>query len=132
MRRKMFIKNIVYKKWYIVFCAYIVFCVYAIFIILCKKNTNLSQRPKFFESQNFLHFFILFLFQSACKAQKILFFNKFQSALIKNQANTTQESAKNVKSTKNKKITQNCEQPPNRTAKSAKKRINIDNRTKKC
>lgn len=78
-----------------------IFCVYMIFIILCKKNTNLSQRPKFFESQNFLHFFILFLFQSAQRAQKLLFFNKFQSALIKIQANTTQKAQKTKKSRKN-------------------------------
>ena len=114
MRRKMFIKNIVYKKWYIVFCAYIIFCVYIIFINLCKKNTNLSQRPKFFKSQNFLHFFIFFLFQSAQRAQKLLFFNKFQSALIKIQANTTQKAQKTKKSRKN------ANSRRNRTAKSAK------------
>ena len=95
-------------------------------LILCKKNTNLSQRPKFFESQNFLHFFILFLFQSAYKAQKFLFFDKFQSALIKIQANTTQ------KAQKTKKLHKKREQPPSGRQKAQKKRINIDNRTKKC
>lgn len=107
MRRKMFIKNIVYKKWYIIFCVYI------IFDILCK-NTNLSQRPKFFESQNFLHFFYFFLFQSAYKTQKFLFFDKFQSVLIKIQANTGQ------KAQKTKKLHKKREQPPSGRQKAQK------------
>lgn len=129
MRRKMFIKNIVYKKWYIVFCVYI------IFINLCKKTLTSRNAQNFLRAKIFYTFLFFFSFKAHRERKNFYFstnFNKFQSALIKNKANTTQESAKNVKSTKNKKITQNCEQPPNRTAKSAKKRINIDNRTKKC
>lgn len=120
MRRKMFIKNIVYKKWYIVFC------VYANFINLCKKTLTSRNAPNFLRAKIFYTFFILFLFQSAYKAQKFLFFDKFQSALIKIQANTTQ------KAQKTKKLHKKREQPPSGRQKAQKKRINIDNRAKKC
>ena len=93
MRRKMFIKNIVYKKWYIIFC------VYAIFINLCKKNTNLSQRPKFFESQNFLHFFIFFSFKAHRERKKFYFstnFNKFQLKSSKYNARKRKKRKKHI------------------------------------
>lgn len=99
MRRKMFIKNIVYKKLYIVFCVYAIFCAYIIFINLCKKTLTSRNAQNFLRAKIFYTFFILFLFQSAYKAQKFLFFDKFQSALIKIQANTTQKAQKTKKNT---------------------------------
>lgn len=104
MRRKMFIKNIVYKKWYIVFCAYIIFCVYMIFIILCKKTLTSRNAQNFLRAKIFYTFFIFMRIHAQFLCAKNFIF---------------QQNSNNF-NTKNKKITQNCEQPPNRTAKSAK------------
>ena len=104
MRRKMFIKNIVYKKWYIIFCAYMIFCVYMIFIILCKKTLTSRNAQNFLRAKIFYTFLFFFSFKARTKRKNFYFstnFNKFQSALIKIQANTTQKAQKTKKSRKN-------------------------------
>ena len=100
MRRKMFIKNIVYKKWYIIFC------VYMIFIILCKITLTSRNAQNFLRAKIFYTFLFCFSFKAHRERKNFYFstnFNKFQLKFKQIQGI---ESAKSIFiSTKNKKIT---------------------------
>ena len=104
---------------------YAIFCVYMIFIILCKKT--LTSR----NAQNFLRakIFYTFLFVSLSKRTESAKTFIFQQISISFNQNS---SKYNAKSTKNKKITQKCEQPPKSDGEKRKSVISIDNRAKKC